>query len=401
MSYPQFIQPLDPVNLIVQRCPVPRQEAAQRILIVRLGSHGDILMATPLLAALRRSYPNAHLTWTVEYTAVDSISAHPYVDELLVWNSGYWRGKLVPYNVKMLEPKRFLALPWLFQSLKMGSQLRGRRYDTLISLQPEEWPTLLLGVGAATTIGVFDTFRQFSGLDYTSPFARYYNHAYTLDDLPAHRTDQYLLALKALSLPPTHDKQMVLGYTAEDKQAADRFLAEQGLPPNKPFVILAPMTTWKSRNWPAENYVRLANALADRGLPIMLISSPNPEERKAVSAMAAQMQTPPIIALGTLTFRQIAALIAQSSLVISGDTGPMHVAAAVGTRFVGIFGPTAPANLAPLVGDGLILNHAVPCGPCNKDVCRQESQNYLRCLRLVTVEEVIEAANRLLACVPA
>ena len=396
MGYPQFIPPLIPDNLVVQRCPVSQEDAQTRILIVRLGSHGDLLMATPLLAALRRAYPHGHLTWVVEHSALNSIVANPYLDELLVWDSKYWRDMVRMRGLKMLAPKRFLGLPWLFQALKMGAELRGRRYDTLISFQPEEWPTLLRGTGAKMTIGVFDTFRQFSGAVQTSPYARRYTYAYTFGDLPEHRTDQYLLPLKSLGLPPAADKQMTLGFTTEDAEAARRLLDLEGISENEPFVVLAPMTTWLSRNWPAENYGQLADALAKQGLRIALISSPSPKEREAVGAIAARMQTPPITALGTLTFRQMAALLARAVLVISGDTGPMHVAAAVGTPYLALFGPTPVAGRAPLSGRGLSLAHAVPCGPCDKEFCTQADDNYLRCLKLITVEEALAASERLL-----
>ena len=394
-GYPQFIPPLDPDTLPVQRCPVPREKASHRILIVRLGSHGDILMATPLLASLRRSYPEAHLTWMVEDSSLDSIVANPYVDELLVWNSRYWRDRGRIRGLNMLTPSRFLGLPWLVQVLKMGRTLRGRCYDTLISFQPEEWPLLLPGTGAATTIGVFDTFRQFKGTHRTSAYAGRYSHAYTFDALPEHRTDQYLLPLQALGLPPSQDKQMTLGFTAADASVAEQFL-QQGNVKDQPFVVLAPMTTWPSRNWPAERYAQLGDALARQGRRIVLIGSAHPDEQAAVGAIAAAMQSAPVTALGTLTFRQMAALLARASLVISGDTGPMHVAAAVGTPYLALFGPTPILGRAPQAGRGLSLAHPVPCGPCDKKHCANSVSDYLLCLHLITVEEAAAAADRLL-----
>jgi ADP-heptose:LPS heptosyltransferase len=399
VSFPKYVELMTPCNLTIERCSVPRKDAILRILIVRLGSHGDILMATPLLSALRRAYPNAHLTWIVEQSAVGSLAANPYLDELLVWDSNFWRGMIRAHGLKILTPKRFLGLPWLFHALRMAAQLRGRHYNTLISLQPEEWPTLLPGTGAATTIGVFDTFRQFIGASQTSPYASRYTVAYTYDDLPEHRTDQYLLPLRALSLPPPEDKQMTLGFTAEDTKHTDNFLKQQGYSEDQPLIVLAPMTTWESRNWPARCYMQLGDALAKQGYRTALISSPSTKEQKAVSEIAAQMQTPPLLALGSLTFRQMAALIARASLVVSGDTGPMHVAAAVGTPYLALFGPTPVLGRAPQAGQGVSLAHAVPCGPCDKEFCTQTGENVLRCLKLITVDEALAAAERLLGTV--
>ncbi|MGI4789444.1 MAG: glycosyltransferase family 9 protein [Janthinobacterium lividum] len=342
-------------------------------------------MATPLLTALRRAYPLAHLTWVVEHSAADSLAANPHIDELLIWDSRYWRSMA-----------RTRGISWLAYALQMKAELRRRCYDTLISFQPEEWPTLLTGTGAAATIGVFDTFRQFTGDAKTSSYARRYTNAFTFGDLPEHRTDQYLLPLQALGLPPSDDKQMVLGFTADDAAAADDFLKQQGYVEEQMLVVLAPMTTWTSRNWPAENYVQLGDALTKQGHQVAVISSPSPKEREAVSHIAGQMRTMPIFAPGSLSFRQMAALTARASLVISGDTGPMHVAAAVGTPYLALFGPTPVLGRAPLAGRGLSLAHAVPCGPCDKEFCTQTDTNYLRCLKLITVEEALAATEQLL-----
>ena len=84
-----------------------------------------------------------------------------------------------------------------------------------------------------------------------------------------------------------------------------------------------------------------------------------------------------------LTFRQMAALIARAPALVSGDTGPMHVAAAVGTPFVALFGPTPADGRAPLAGRGTVLLHPVPCGPCDQKVCPNKDEDQMRCMRLI------------------
>ena len=156
------------------------------------------------------------------------------------------------------------------------------------------------------------------------------------------------------------------------------------------------MTTWPSRNWSAERYAALGDALAKQGHWVALISSPSLKEREAVSGIADQMQRPPLLALGSLSFRQMAALLSRALLVISGDTGPMHVAAAVGTPYLALFGSTPVLGRAPLAGPGISVAHPVPCGPCDKEFCTQEGENVLRCLKLISVDEALAAAQKLL-----
>ena len=387
---PKFALPLTPSNYPVSRCPVGRAEASHRILILRTGAFGDILMGTPLLSALRRAYPRAHLTWVAEHKEAQAVDAHPCVDEVLKWDGAYWKNML----------RRGLPALWLLRALRFQRALREKRYDVFVSLQGEEWPLLVRGVGAATTIGVFDTFRQFAGAEKTSRYAKLYTHAFTFPNLPEHRTDQYLLPLQALGVPAPSDKRMRMGFTREDAEAADAFLRASGLEAGRPFVVMAPMTTWPSRCWPAERFAGLGDLLTEpAGSDVVLIGSPRPAEKEAVAAIAAQMKTPPALAAGALTFRQMAALIARSVALVSGDTGPMHVAAAVGTPYVALFGPTPVLGRVPLVGRGRALMHPVPCGPCDRKVCPNPPETFLRCMKLLTVEEVFQTVAELLPSV--
>lgn len=389
--YPEFVPPLSPSNLPVHRCTVPREQASRRILIQRNGAHGDILMGTPLLTAIRAQWPDAHLTWLVERKERESIDAHPCIDELLLWNSAYWKRLL----------RRGLLPLWTAAALRMRRALRERHFDVFISFQPEEWPLLARNVGAPVRIGVFDTFREFTGDSRTSSNVRFYTRAFTYGELPPHRTDQYLLPLEALGLTASGDKQMTLGFTQDDADAAARFLVGNGIRADAGFVVLAPMTTWPTRCWPGERYAALADRLADDGVPVVLIGSPR--EREKISAVQAAMRRcRPAVAAGDLTFRQMGALVARAAALVSGDTGPMHVAAAVRTPYVALFGPTPAPGRAPLAGRGRILLHPVPCGPCDKKRCANVGEDFMRCMRLITVEEAHTAVLDLLrgAAVP-
>lgn len=387
-AFPSFITPLSPVNAEIRRCPVPREKASKRILLVKLLAYGDCIMASPLVRALRDAYPEAYITWMVERKYLQAVDANPDIDEILVWEGSYWQDLLPGRWKKWLDiPKRRLGTRWLVQAWKFRRQLRRRSFDVLISMHPEKWRSLPAATGAAVSIGVFET---------KPGREQFYTHVHRKEVLPAHRTDQYLTPLASLGLSAAVSKQLVLGFTAEDAQAADALLEQQGHSKDQPFVVLSAVTTSETRNWPAERYVQLGDALAQSGYRVALISSPNPKEREVVSRIAARMQTPPLLALGVLTFRQMAALLARASLIVCGDTGPMHVAAAVGTPYLALFGSTPTLSRAPQAGRGLYLAHAVPCGPCDKDFCTQSGENTLRCLKLISVEETLAAADKLL-----
>ncbi|MES2461096.1 MAG: glycosyltransferase family 9 protein [Armatimonadota bacterium] len=382
-GFPEFVSPLTPVNTPVQRSVAKSPAAAsRRILISRTIANGDILMGSPLLAALRVALPDAHLTWIVERREREAVDASPFIDELLLWDTPFWKG---------MTRTGLYPLFW-GNALKLRRLLQERNYDTFISLQPEDWSLLPRIVSSKTRIGVFDTFRQYHGTTRTSARTRLYTHSFTEKDLPGHRTDQYLLPLQALGIPVTADKRLYIGFTREDEEAAGAFLSTHNL---QRFVMIAPVTGWPSRNWPHERYAALGDALARRhDCATVLIGGPG--DREAVERVAAGMTTKPVIAAGAFGFRTMAAVLARASLLISGDTGPMHAAAAVGTPFLALFGPTPTQDRVPLVGVGRALAHSVPCGPCDKKRCGNTGDDVLLCLRLITVDEALSAAADLL-----
>lgn len=345
---------------------------------MRLAAYGDILMATPLLSALRSAYPTAHITWIVERHQADTISANPEIDELLLWEGRYWKRLL----------RRGLAPIWLACGIKFIRQLNSEPWDIFISLQPEEWPLLTQMIKSPVKVGIFDTFRRFYRAKKTSSNTRLFTHPYTVDDLPLHRTDQYLFALKALRLQPDVNKKMTLGITAQDQKAADQFLVENGLN-SRNFVVMAPCATWVTRCWDERCFIELGNRLASDGCRVVVIGSA--KEKDAVGRVVSGLDRPPAISDGGLTFRQTAAIIDRASLLVSGDTGPMHAAAALGTPYTALFGATSPEWYGPLSGGGLCLSHPVPCGPCDQKTCSQEGEKKLRCLNLITVDTAYAA----------
>ena len=378
----EAVAPLDACNVPPRRCSVQDPAAHPRILVMNFRAFGDLLMASPLLDALRSAMPDAHLTFLAERRYRQGVDAHPCLDELLLWDPEEW-AKILDTKIKRI---------WFLRGLKMKQALQGRRYDVFISLDPEKWSMTVRGIAAPLSIGVFDTFRQTDNAMATSRYARLFHVAYVHPNLPEHRTDQYLLPLRALDLPEPMEKAMCLGFTADDAAAAEHFLEDQTVSASEPLVVVAPMTTWSSRCWPAEYYAELGDALARcYGCRVVLIGSQ--KERLDIEKIAARMETVPILAAGALSFRQMGALVARSRLLISGDTGPMHVAAAVGTPYVALFGPTPISSRAPLAGRGVALMHPVPCGPCDQVICSQVGRDYLRCMKLLTVDEVLEAVR--------
>ena len=422
---PIFTDPETPVNCPIRRCTVPEQSASRRILIMRAGAFGDILMGTVILAALRQADPNVHLTWIAEHSEVQAIDANPLVDRIVRWNSGYFTRPMRKYSY----------LVWASRTVSLIRELRKHKYDIFISLQPEEWPFVMKGSGAPVTIGVFDTFKRFYRAKRSSPYWRLYRHAFRYTTNPDHRIDQYLQAVSALGYEVDSGVSLTMGYTEDDRTVADQFLSANGLGPVSDYYVVAPSTTWPSKCWKSQNYVALCDIITKRyGLPVVLIGSA--KERDEVQAIANQLEPveriasarpdfdPPhetvpkltakssplpgwdgwgmgsksqaIVAAGDLTFRQTAALIDRARLLVSGDTGPMHVASALGTPHVAIFGATGAHWYGSRSPVGRLVWESVPCGPCDQKVCPNSGDDHMLCMEKITVDAVLAAVDEVL-----
>jgi ADP-heptose:LPS heptosyltransferase len=394
MSAPQFIPTEIPVNLTVQRCPVSREEASHRIIIFQLGLFGEVLMASPLISALRNAYPNAHLTWGIDPKYADIVSANPYLDEIMLWSPEYFK--------KTLRQKPII---WIQRALDAKKLLNKRPMDIYISLLAEKWPTLVkYGIGAPRRIGVFDTHWDFFNQTRTHPRTKYYTDVFTKEDLPKHRTDMYLLPLKTLGIPQPaqEDKKMLLGFTQPDAEVAEKFLQKHQVTPKHRLIALAPSTTWETRCWPVDRFIELGKRLTaeNPNTKLLVLGRDTPEERALSDPLLTGLaETNPIPAIGNLTFRQMAALVARCHLLVSGDTGTMHTAAAVGTPHLALFGPTPIQALAPLVREkGFVIQHPVPCGPCWQKNCSQEGDLHIQCMKKITVDEVANAILTVQSC---
>lgn len=391
---PFFTKPLNPTNLPVARRSAragvsgEKRDAVPRILIFCLGASGDVLMASPLASALRRAHPDAYLCWVIEHTHRYVMDANPYVDEVIVWDGAFWQRA-------MEKPRRRPS--WLWNALRFAASLRRRRFDTFISFHAEQFGWVVRAAGAKTNIGIFDRFPEIEKKEHDT--RTLYQHVFLRDDLPPHRTDQHLVVLKPMgvALPAPDEKRMVMGFVEGDAQAAERLLIERfGLVPLR-LVCIAPMTTWVTRCWPAARYADLIDTITSRGpgdVAVLLLGSAAEKPGIEVVAALCRASPAPSVACGVLNFREMAALIARANVLISGDTGPMHVAGAVGTPFVSLFGATPADGRAPLIGRGRVLIGRAECAPCDNKVCLWEpdSPSFIKCMKDIEMEAVLQVS---------
>jgi lipopolysaccharide heptosyltransferase I len=348
----------------------------KRVGIIKLWALGDIVMATPMLAALRAAHPDVEITWVVDEAHSEILRGHPGIDDLIVLHSGAWR--------RLLRRGNYPG--WLKRSQELRTVMRERNLDAVINCHPDKWWTAIL-CAAPVRVGLYPS----SHLPGTR---RWYTHAIADPRPPIHATRHYLLATQALGCPDT-SLRLTLGETPDEAEFLAAFTREYEIAPDVPLVVLAPFTTAENKCWEPERFAELADVLEDEwGARIVLPHSGKDET--AARRIAAMARTPMLTARTTL--RQYIGLLRRADLVVSGDTSAMHIAAALGTPFVALFGPTERARLAPLYvvdNNGAALAKPLPCAPCHSTRCTNPV--FRKCMKLHTVADVAAVAAPYLA----
>jgi lipopolysaccharide heptosyltransferase II len=333
-----------------------------RILIIKPSSLGDIVLALPALAALRDRFPRAHIAWLVKKQ---------------------WAG--------LLERVEGLDAVWPVDGgpggwLSVIPRLRAERFDVVLDLQGLFRSGLLAWLtGCTTRIGFVDG-REGSTLFYTQTVP------VRIPDM--HAVDRYLRAAAALGAAADKGAEFRFRLASEDRDAVDRLLSARGLPAGAAWIAVSSAARWPTKRWPPASFAAVLDRLQQEGLGrVVLIGGA--EERHEAQGLKRLMRTEPVDLTGETTLQLLPALLRSASLLLTNDSGPMHIAAAVGTSVVALFGPTSPALTGPYGTEHRALTSPVPCSPCFSRRCRNPVQ--LECLRNLSPEYVLEAVRGQLA----
>jgi heptosyltransferase-2 len=319
---------------------------------------GDAVMTTPALRAVRETFPGARITVVANPLVAQLFEFHPDCDEVIEYDR---QGR----HAGSTGFLRFVAM------------LRGKKFDCAILFQNAiEAALMAFLAGVPQRAGFMTDGRRLL-----------LTHAVPIGDRQRalHHTDYYLHMLAECGIT-TINKQQTLALRPEEiRWAADTF-------PQGRFVVINPGAAYGSaKRWVPERFAEVADQLFSKyGLSVVL--SGGPGEIEIGADIAKAMQSPHQNVIGKTSVRQMMALLAASRLMITNDSGPMHVAAAFGVPMVAIFGPTDHTTTAPWGTRAQIVRHAVECSPCLLRQCPIDH----RCMQRVTVDDVLSAAAVLL-----
>ena len=348
-----------------------------KILLVRLRLIGDVVFTTPAIRALRRHYPDGHLTYIVEEEAAPVVRNNPHIDKVIVVPSPHTPGRLR-------------------SDISLIRELRRERYDLAIDFHGGPRSSIITWLsGAPKRIGYEVAGRSWM---YTTRVPR------PRALRPRHSVVSQWDVLLPLGIPPpdpeTDSPEMPDDPVAS--AAVARRLADAGVTGQHPVIVVHVSAGNPFRRWPSESFVELVCRLASKDRKRRIILTSGPSDAAAAAAIATDARTrlsaeerPAILECGDFDLAELRALVARAALYIGGDSGPLHIAGTTSVPVVGLYGPTLPVRSQPFRGSRFISAAAeiqgLPCRPCDQRQCEPGD---FRCLTRISAGEVAVLAER-------
>lgn len=339
---------------------------SKKILIVRLDRIGDVILSTPVIKALRDAYPDSHIAFMVRPYAFDVVNGNPHLNEVIVYDkNGSEKG--LAGNVRFI------------------SKLRREKFDLAVVLHPTNRSHLLAffagipeRIGYNRKLGLLLTKR----LVHAKQFGLKHERDYALD------------LLSFMEIAPV-DKKLCMPVNEESERKIEKIFRENGIGANDTVVVIHPAASCASKRWQTDRFARVADALVERcAAKIVVISGTN--DRKIGDKLVHAMKKGAVNLTGKTSVADLASLLRRSKLLVSNDSGPVHVACAVGAPVVAIFGRDdrglSPRRWGPTGERDVVLHKEVGCVECLAHNCRLG----FKCLSAISVEDVLAAAERIL-----
>jgi 3-deoxy-D-manno-octulosonic-acid transferase/heptosyltransferase-1 len=356
-----------------------------KILIVKLSAVGDVIHTLPALALLWQSLPESSLSWVVEEKAAGILIGHPHLEKVIVSRRTCWIKNLA-------RPTRWYAT--VREAASFIRELRSESYDLVIDFQGLFKSAVLVLLSKGVHKVGYNKTRELSYLALS--------HRIDLPAAEAHAVDKNIgLARAVLSLPELSgcgSRSMALtenDYHAGDgmvepgkkeRAGVDALLRSGSGDSSQPLILVNAPAGWETKRWDAQNMAALSDRLI-REYNAFIIYTGAAGDAAYIDGVISRMRYPALNAAGRTTLQELACLIKKARLFVTTDSGPMHLAAAVGTPIVALFGPTAPWRTGPYTTQARIVRKQVSCSPCYKRKC-----DTMICMNRIGVDEVMEAA---------
>lgn len=336
----------------------------EKILITRLSAIGDVIHALPTAYALRRKYPNAQIDWLVEIKAAPIVNLNPYLDNVIILPRKKWK--------RQLKEDGFLKTSKSF--INFFKEMRKKGYDLNLDLHGlfksafSSYlikPGLRMGPGDGRELSTF-----------------FYQAKIDMPKKKMHQVERNLHMAGALGAE-NDEVNYGLKISPVIKSRVSRFFERENIAKDKKIIAINPFTTWESKNWFLERYFELAERLIERGYFIVFTGSNN--DREAINKFESKNDAYANLA-GRTDLEELTEIYNRAELYIGGDTGPTHLAAAVGATVVALMGPTDPETHGPYGEKHIVIqDNSLECIRCWDKHCSRSMQ----CMKSITVDQVL------------
>jgi lipopolysaccharide heptosyltransferase II len=329
----------------------------QRILVVNVNWLGDVVFSTPFLRVLRQNYPRSFIASTIPLRCKEILEGCPYLDEVLYFDERTTHRSL-------------------YKKIQFILRLRKQRFDIAFILKPSQTRSLILKLaGIKERIG-FDNPKSGWLLTVKVP----------PPNRVLHKIDYFLIMLEYLGFKISQRKYEVFP-SDRDRAYIRGLFSQKGLVRILPLVVINPGANWYPKRWPPENFAELIKRIKER-LSLNIAITGADKDRDLARRIIKESGKVVFDFSGQTSLGQLAALMQEADIVISADSGPMHIAAAVGKKVIALFGPTSARISGPYpLEKHIIIQKDVGCTiPCYKLDC----QDY-RCMKAITVDDVFQA----------
>jgi 3-deoxy-D-manno-octulosonic-acid transferase/heptosyltransferase-1 len=345
-------------------------EVPRSVLIIKLSAIGDVVHSLPMLEVLRSAYPDARIDWVVEEAAADVIEEHPALDNVIVSpRKSLGRAAASGKITRCLgDAARFIR------------RLRSIHYDLVIDLQGLFKSGILVGLARGRRkVGMNDS-REGSRFFLSEP-------AFVVDR-DIHAIDRYLTVAAGLGCDVS-GWDGALPVSERDREKAERMLDAAGVGEQR-FIAVNPVAKWETKLWIPGRFSRLCDRIVQE-MECKVVLTGGDSDKAYVEDIVSDMKMPAVNLAGRTGLRELACIYERAELLVTTDTGPMHIAAAMKCPVVALFGPTSPARTGPYGTGHRVVITGAACSPCFKKKCTDS-----HCMSGIGVDDVIEAVASLL-----
>jgi len=337
----------------------------KNILIIRLSAIGDVVFSSPLIKALRRTYPEAKISWLVEPPAAPLLRNHPELDQVIVWRKMAWK--------KLWQERKYLKLWREIRAFR--KLLKSHQFDVVLDLQ---------GLMKSTMWAVLSGAPQRIGLDPKENTDRWLTRIVRKPEDNSRIGSEYLAMAQALELDVQDFTMDIAISPTDDAYPAQTIEASR-------YVVICPFTTRPQKHWLESRWPELAAKLqAQLNMPVVMLGGPGDVE---AARRIAENNDQIFNLAGQSSLMQTAATIKHSSLLIGVDTGLTHMGIAFNVPTVALFGSTCPYSDTTR-DNAVVLYHKMDCSPCRRS---PSCDGDFTCMKKIEIDEIMQTVERVCA----